>query len=143
MILGPGSRISKPRSSRRSQRSKALPNDLPRHWALMIAIARAGPSSRFSRSRRRLGIDQASTHRRVASGCRGSYFSRSTFAEALQPHRCHGRQEGRLWINRIVANRSASRTRDLRRAASPARPLGLAIPSHSGGWCSEHAWARV
>src|SRR5260370_18330543 len=25
--------------------------------------------------------------------------------------------------------------RDLRRAASPARPLGLAIPSHSGGWC--------
>jgi hypothetical protein len=33
--------------------------------------------------------------------------------------------------------------RDLRRAASPARPLGLAIPSHSGGWCSEHAWARV
>ena len=111
MILGPGSRISKPRSSRRSQYSKALPNDLPRHWALMIAIAHAGPSSRFSRSRRRLGIDQASTHRRVASGCRSSYFSRSTFAEALQPHRCHGRQEGRLWINRVVANRSASRTR--------------------------------
>src|SRR3984893_18851361 len=85
MILGPGSRISKPRSSRRSQYSKALPNDLPRHWALMIAIAHAGPSSRFSRSRRRLGINQASTHRRVASGCRSSYFSRSTFAEALLP----------------------------------------------------------
>src|SRR5216684_2809671 len=41
MILGPGSRTSKPRSSRRSQYSKALPNDLPRDWALMIAIARA------------------------------------------------------------------------------------------------------